>query len=92
MKTAIEVPEINQVNYDHGDVLSLNEWALMASAEIDALRTFKQYVHDRLDGMKVPDDPYPQRTEDTGCRIGSRLNYVEQRLADGEYSERHACE
>lgn len=41
---------------------------------------FKKYVHERLDKMGVPHDPDPKRTAETGCRIGSRLNYIEKRL------------
>lgn len=41
---------------------------------------FKAYVHKRLDCMGVPADPDPARTEETGCRIGSRLNAIERQL------------
>lgn len=37
---------------------------------------FKQYVHQRLSAMGVPEDPNPKRTQETGCRIGSRLDYI----------------
>ncbi|MBS0200483.1 MAG: hypothetical protein JSR70_08540 [Proteobacteria bacterium] len=48
--------------------------------QIDELRAFKQYVHDRLDGMGIPVDPdSPHKA--AGCRIGGRLDYVEQTLS-----------
>jgi hypothetical protein len=48
--------------------------------QLGDLMVFKQYVHDRLDAMKIPVDPYPAKTAETGCRIGSRLDFIEQRL------------
>lgn len=45
--------------------------------EIQNLQAFKKYVHSRLDSMGVPEDPDPETTEVTGCRIGVRLQWVE---------------
>lgn len=40
------------------------------------LQAFKTYVHERLDGMSVPTDPVPEFTASTGCRIGTRLDWI----------------
>lgn len=45
---------------------------------------FKAYVHKRLDSMGIPSDPDVERTERTGCRIGSRLNHVASILEEVE--------
>ena len=47
---------------------------------INEAAKFKRYVHQRLSAMGVPDDPDPSRTQETGCRIGSRLNYVNETI------------
>lgn len=41
---------------------------------------FKNYVHARLDAIGIPADPYPDQTEKTGCRIGSRLDCLFRRI------------
>lgn len=46
----------------------------------DTLKRFKHYVHDRLDQMGVPDFKTDPEVLQNGCRIGKRLDYVEQRL------------
>lgn len=53
--------------------------------ERDKLQKFKDYVHQRLDAMGVPEDPEsPHKVE--GCRIGGRLDWlaakVNERLAE----------
>ncbi len=48
--------------------------------QISEPEKFKRYVHQRLSAMGVPDDPDPKRTQDTGCRVGSRLNYVNETI------------
>lgn len=42
--------------------------------------TFKAYVHRRLNGMGVPEDPEPEKNAKTGCRIEGRLNYLEKMI------------
>jgi len=42
-------------------------------AELEALRGFKAYVHQRLDDAGIPVDP-PSPHRDAGCRIGGRLD------------------
>lgn len=44
--------------------------------EVAHLTAFKEYVHKRLDGMSVPTDPVPEFTASTGCRIGTRLDWI----------------
>ena len=63
-------------------------------AELDSLRAelaeraaFKAYVHERLDTAGVPHDPDPEKTADTGCRIGHRLDWL---LAERDASPRPA--
>lgn len=62
-----------------------------AKAEVAELRerlanleVFKTYVHQRLDDIGVPHDPAPERTKETGCRIGERLSYLTAQLANAE--------
>lgn len=44
-------------------------------AKLEALSSFKSYVHKRLDDAGVPTDPdSPHKAE--GCRIGGRLDLV----------------
>jgi hypothetical protein len=50
--------------------------------EVVALRKFKQYVHERLDAMHVPADPEPEKTLEHGCRVGERLNWLAQQIAE----------
>lgn len=40
------------------------------------LQAFKTYVHKRLDEAGVPENPDPDVTNATGCRIGPRLDLV----------------
>lgn len=46
--------------------------------EIEKLKKFKAYVHDRLDKIGVPNDPEPENNKSHGCRIEGRLNFIEQ--------------
>lgn len=48
--------------------------------ELDKLRKFKTYVHDRLDKMGIPEDPEAEVNAKTGCRIEGRLNFIEKKL------------
>ncbi len=45
-------------------------------ARLDQALAFKTFVHKRLDQGGVPADPYPDETDKTGCRIGSRLKWL----------------
>jgi len=49
--------------------------AVAAEGERDKLRTFKTYVHERLDKAGVPVDP-PSEHREHGCRIGGRLDVL----------------
>jgi len=51
------------------------------STEIEKLKTFKSYVHDRLDAMGIEVDPESPHKE-AGCRIGGRLDIVEKIVTD----------
>lgn len=44
--------------------------------ELEKLRGFKAYVHQRLDEVNVPADPEPGANAKHGCRIEGRLNLV----------------
>jgi hypothetical protein len=46
--------------------------------EVEKLREFKRYVHDRLDKMGIPSDPEPANNASHGCRIEGRLNVVDR--------------
>lgn len=48
---------------------------------IKKLQAFKDYVHERLDKMGVPENPEPEENEKSGCRIEGRLNYIERKMA-----------
>lgn len=48
-------------------------------AEIEKLRAFKAYVHQRLDGARVPTNVDPVETLRTGCRIEGRLSWLIER-------------
>lgn len=48
-------------------------------AEYKKLKDFKEYVHNRLDGMNIEKDPESEHKE-KGCRIGGRLDIVEAKL------------
>jgi hypothetical protein len=47
----------------------------------DKARAFKDYTHGRLDAMGVPHSVPESEHDKAGCRIGGRLDWVEQRLA-----------
>lgn len=55
-----------------------------AEAERDRLQDFKDWTHGRLTLMGVPKNPDPGKTESTGCRIGGRMNWLEQQKAMAE--------
>jgi hypothetical protein len=42
---------------------------------------FKQYVHERLDSMGIPHSNPDSEHDKAGCRIGGRLDIVEQRIS-----------
>lgn len=44
-----------------------------AVEEIEALRQFKAYVHERLDDAGIPTHPGGEHSE-AGCRVGDRLD------------------
>lgn len=44
--------------------------------ELEKLRGFKAYVHQRLDEANVASDPDPAANARHGCRIEGRLNLV----------------
>jgi ribosomal protein S27AE len=50
--------------------------------EVEKLRKFKEYVHDRLDKMGVPSDPEPANNVSHGCRIEGRLNFIKATTDD----------
>ena len=50
------------------------------TAERDALKKFKEYVHKRLDDAGVPHDPDPEHNAKHGCRVEGRLNYLQAQL------------
>jgi hypothetical protein len=50
--------------------------------EVEKLRKFKKYVHDRLDKMGVPSDPEPANNVSHGCRIEGRLNFIKATTDD----------
>jgi hypothetical protein len=43
---------------------------------------FKQYVHERLNKMGVPENPEPENNLSHGCRIEGRINFVEKEIAE----------
>lgn len=53
--------------------------ALQAQQPVQAQSAFKSYVHERLDAMGVPPFVASPHT-DAGCRVGGRLDWIEQRL------------
>ncbi len=58
-----------------------NKDALLLDAEVGRLQGFKSYVHGRLDQMGCPADPAPEATQEHGCRIEGRLNWVQEQAA-----------
>lgn len=57
--------------------------------ETQNLQAFKAYVHKRLDAMGVPENPEPARTLETGCRIGPRLDWLEEARIIAQDFHRH---
>lgn len=53
-----------------------------AHKEMVRLQEFKQYVHDRLDGVGCPADPAPENTAGHGCRIEGRLDWILRSITD----------
>lgn len=45
--------------------------------QVEKLQAFKEYVHDRLDKMGIEKDPESEHKEH-GCRIGGRLDLVQE--------------
>jgi hypothetical protein len=43
-------------------------------------KAFKSYVHQRLDAMGVPNSVPESPHDKAGCRVGGRLDWVEERL------------
>ena len=75
--TAADLIDIN------GNLLTIAEFLAEYQKDLDeaaAGRRFKKFVHTRLDQMGVPANPNPNRTAETGCRIGERLNWIDERL------------
>lgn len=54
--------------------------AVIITDEVNKLKQFKKYVHERLDAMNIPSDPEPESNAKHGCRIEGRLNFVQSRL------------
>jgi len=52
--------------------------------KLGKLAIFKEYVHARLDAMGIPTDPDEKLTAETGCRIGTRLKYIEDKINGNE--------
>lgn len=48
------------------------------------LQKFKDYTHERLDAMGVPKSNPDNEHEKAGCRIGGRLDFVENKLSKEE--------
>jgi isopentenyl phosphate kinase len=67
----------NGVDVYSEDVRELREQNEWLQQELERLKKFKDYVHDRLDKMGVPVDPESPHKA-AGCRIGGRLDYVER--------------
>ena len=72
--------EDGMFNEDWDDLDGVCALMLEAGQRIAALEAFKSYVHERLDGMGIPVDP-PGEHSDAGCRVGQRLDVVEDRIA-----------
>ena len=51
------------------------------------LQKFKTYVHTRLDDMGVPENPEPSVVEETGCRIGARLDFIDGTYVQSDESD-----
>ncbi|HSW96986.1 MAG TPA: hypothetical protein VLF89_04115 [Candidatus Saccharimonadales bacterium] len=46
--------------------------------KVKKLQAFKDYVHERLDAMKIPAHPEGEHSK-AGCRIGDRLDIVQEK-------------
>jgi len=55
------------------------EVAIDAMKEIVKLQAFKDYVHNKLTEMGVPENPNPEKVEKTGCRIECRLEWIQNK-------------
>jgi hypothetical protein len=66
--------------FDQTDPKIQRETMALLVQKLAAAVSFKSYVHERMDQLGVPNDPDPKRTKETGCRIGSRFNYLEAKL------------
>lgn len=66
---------VNLSDYN-AKVGKLNLWATEAEQNIKKLQAFKDFVHNKLNELGVPEDPNPQMTKITGCRIGPRLDWL----------------
>jgi hypothetical protein len=66
-KAKVAAESLNKIH--ESETTSLRE-------ELEKLREFKRYVHDRLDKMGVPVDPEPANNAAHGCRIEGRLNFI----------------
>lgn len=54
----------------------LRGWLAESKDKATALSRFKTYVHQRFDELGVVADPFPEQTAATGCRIGSRFDWL----------------
>jgi hypothetical protein len=73
LETGIElkksIPSLAERMYDF-----FNEYNLLG-ANVEKLKAFKEYVHQRLDGAGVEKEPKGKHSE-YGCRIGDRMDIV----------------
>jgi hypothetical protein len=73
------------VNFDHAVDMAesyANEQTQELKAENEKLQRFKDYVHDRLDKMGIPQNPDPENNLAHGCRIEGRLNFIADALSE----------
>ena len=65
--------------------------------QVAAGQRFKAWVHNRMAQNGVPEDPDPEKREQTGCRVGTRFEWLEAKIrrlgADRDYAiaERNAA-
>jgi len=78
----------NEVQTDLRRIADQLEASQLKEGDTAKLQKFKDYVHDRLDKMGIPIDPDSPHKE-AGCRIGGRLDVVEQRIKELEESIEH---
>jgi hypothetical protein len=64
------------------DLTEVCREAAAAVARRDQLQAFKDWVHAYLDARGVPADPDPDGTRQHGCRIGGRMRWVFDRIAE----------